>query len=127
MVFSVATVNFDDHVKNFGFLMNPAGRWRQAPAYDVTYAENDAWTRQHQMSVRGKFRGITRGDLLEVGETFDVPAGGREIVGAVEEAVRGWRERAGEAGVPGEMVDRIEGRLVLTRAFGRGSCRRRGG
>ena len=50
MVFSVATVNFDDHVKNFGFLMNPAGRWRLAPAYDVTYAENDAWTRQHQMS-----------------------------------------------------------------------------
>ena len=54
MVFSVATVNFDDHVKNFGFLMNPVGRWRLAPAYDVTYAESDAWTRQHQLSVRGQ-------------------------------------------------------------------------
>lgn len=127
MVFSVATVNFDDHVKNFGFLMNPAGRWRLAPAYDVTYAENDAWTRQHQMSVRGKFRGITRGDLLEVADLFDVPRAGREIVGAVEEVVGGWRKWAREAGVPGGMVDRVEGRLVLTRAFGRGSCRRRGG
>ena len=108
MVFSVATVNFDDHVKNFGFLMNPAGHWRLAPAYDVTYAENNAWTRQHQMSVRGKFRGITRGDLLEVGEMFDVPGGGREIVAAVEEAVGGWREQARAAGVPGEMVDWVE-------------------
>ena len=76
MVFSVATVNFDDHVKNFGFLMNAAGRWRLAPAYDVTYAESDAWTRQHQMSVRGKFRGITRGDLLQVGGNVRC-AGGR--------------------------------------------------
>ena len=113
MVFHVATVNFDDHVKNFGFLMNRAGRWRLAPAYDVTYAENDRWTRQHQMSVRGKFRGITRGDLLEVGEIFDVPGGGREIVAAVEEAVGGWREQARAAGVPGEMVEWVEGRVGI--------------
>ena len=111
MVFHVAAVNFDDHVKNFGFLMNRAGRWRLAPAYDVTYAENDAWTRQHQMSVRGKFREVTRGDLLEVGEIFDVPRGGREIVAAVEEAVGGWREQARAAGVPGEMAERVGGRI----------------
>ena len=111
MVFHLATVNFDDHVKNFGFLMNRASRWSLAPAYDVTYAENDAWTRQHQMSVRGKFRNITRGDLLEVGEIFDVPGGGREIVAAVEEAVGGWREQARAAGVPGEMVGWVGGRV----------------
>ncbi len=111
MVFAVATVNFDDHVKNFGLLMNPAGRWRLAPAYDVTYAENDAWTRQHQMSVNGKFREITRRDLLEVGDMFDVPGGGREIVAEVVEAVAGWREQARAAGVPGEMVEWIQRRL----------------
>lgn len=111
MVFSVATVNFDDHVKNFGFLMDPAGQWRLASAYDVTYAESDAWTRQHQMSVRGKFREITRGDLLEVGEMFDVPGAGREVVGAVEEAVGGWREQARAAGVPDEMVEWVAGRI----------------
>ena len=105
-------------MKNFGFLMNRAGRWRLAPAYDVTYAENDRWTRQHQMSVRGKFRGITRGDLLEVGEIFDVPGGGREIVAAVEEAVGGWREQARAAGVPGEMAEWVGGRVA-----GPGKCR----
>ena len=115
MVFSVATVNFDDHVKNFGFLMDSAGRWHLAPAYDVTYAENDAWTRQHQMSVRGKFRGITRRDLLEVGEMFDVPDGGREIIAAVEEAVRSWRELARAADVPGEMVRWVGERIGIPR------------
>ena len=113
MAFSVATVNFDDHVKNFGFLMSPAGRWRLAPAYDVTYAENEAWTRQHQMSVNGRFRGITRRDLLEVGERFDVPDGGRGIVAAVEEAAGGWGERAREAEVPREMARWVEGRLGI--------------
>jgi len=111
MVFAVATVNFDDHVKNFGFLMNPAGRWRLAPAYDVTYAENDAWTRQHQMSVNGKFRRITRRDLLEVAELFDVPRGGREIVEEVFEAVGGWQHHARAADVPNEMVEWVGGRL----------------
>ena len=111
MVFAVATVNFDDHVKNFGLLMNPAGRWRLAPAYDVTYAENDAWTRQHQMSVNGKFREITRRDLLEVGNMFDVPGRGREIVAEVVEAVAGWREQARAAGVPGDLVEWIQQRL----------------
>lgn len=113
LVFHVATVNFDDHVKSFGFLMNRAGRWRLAPAYDVTYAENDRWTRQHQMSVRGKFSGITRSDLLEVGEIFDVPGGGREIVAAVEEAVGGWREQARAAGVPDEMAAWVGGRVGI--------------
>ena len=111
MVFAVATVNFDDHVKNVGFLMNPAGSWRLAPAYDLTYAENDAWTRQHQMSGNGKFREITRRDLLEVGATFDVPRDGREIIGEVAEAVGEWRRHALAAGVPGDMVDWIQGRL----------------
>ena len=48
MVFSLATVNYDDHLKNFAFLMDPQGRWTLSPAYDVAYAENDGWTRQHR-------------------------------------------------------------------------------
>ena len=111
MVFNVATVNFDDHVKNFAFLMDPSGRWRLAPAYDLTYAENDAWTRQHQMSVNGRFRGITRADLLRVGRMFDVPAAGRRIIEQVVAALGGWRAHAAAAGVPEEMTAFLEGRF----------------
>ena len=36
--FNIVTVNQDDHVKNLAFLMNEQGRWRLAPAYDLTHA-----------------------------------------------------------------------------------------
>ena len=111
MVFNVATVNFDDHVKNFGFLMDPQGRWRLAPAYDVTYAENEAWTRQHQMSVNGKFRGITRGDLLQVGRNYDLPEDGSTIIDEVIDALGRWQELATAAGVPDSMVEQLECRF----------------
>ncbi|MCY3613147.1 MAG: hypothetical protein OXH51_16605 [Gemmatimonadetes bacterium] len=49
--------------------------------------------------------------MIEVGELFDVPKGGREIVEQVAGAVADWRRLAGEAGVPDEMVEWIESRL----------------
>ena len=120
MVFNVATVNFDDHVKNFAFLMDREGRWRLAPAYDLTYAENDGWTRQHQMSVNGRFRGVRRADLLRVGSTFDVPAAGRRIIEQVMDALDGWSACTDAAGVPEEMAtfldDRFEREIGLSRS-----------
>ena len=92
MVFHVATVNFDDHVKNFGFLMNRAGRWRLAPAYDVTHAENDRWTRQHQMSVRGKIPGH---------HAWRPAGGGRDLRCAGGRARDRGRGRGGGLGVAG--------------------------
>ncbi len=110
MVFSVATVNYDDHVKNFAFLMDDSGAWRLSPAYDVAYAENDNWTRQHQMSVMGKFKDISPEDLTRVGSEFDVPSDGAPIIDEVREALEGWRGFAVEAGVPAVMIDFLEGR-----------------
>ena len=111
MVFNVATVNFDDHVKNFGFLMNSQGRWRLAPAYDVTYAESEAWTRQHQVSINGKFRGITRSHLLQVGKNYDLPDDGSTIIDEVIDSLSHWREYATAVGVPDSMVEHLECRF----------------
>lgn len=111
MVFSVATVNFDDHLKNFAFLMGQDGEWRISPAYDVAFAENDAWTRQHQMSVNGRFREIRRTDLMAVAQAFDVPAKGRDIIDEVLASLELWRGEAQDAGLPPQEVDWFEGRL----------------
>lgn len=111
MVFNVATVNFDDHVKNFGFLMDLGGRWRLAPAYDVTYAENEAWTRQHQMSVNDKFRTITRSDLLQVGKNYDLPEDGSAVIDQVVDSLSRWQDFASAAGVPDRMVEHLECRF----------------
>ena len=36
MAFNVRLGNQDDHSKNFSFLLDAKGRWRLAPAYDLT-------------------------------------------------------------------------------------------
>lgn len=111
MVFSVATVNYDDHLKNFAFLMDETGRWRLSPAYDVAFAENEAWTRQHQMSVAGRFRGITRSELLEVGHQFDVPGGGDSILDEVLDSVADFPAESREAGVAPDLIRTFTDRL----------------
>ena len=61
MVFNVVARNQDDHVKNIAFLMDQAGRWSLAPAFDLTYGYNPAarWTATHQMTLNGKRDGFT--------------------------------------------------------------------
>ncbi len=79
MAFNVAARNCDDHTKNHSFLLDgPDAGWRLSPAYDVTYAYNPTgeWTYQHLMGVGGKFRDITRDDLLAVADRFRVPRRG---------------------------------------------------
>lgn len=39
LVFSVATINFDDHLENFAFQMDSDGKWKLSPAYDVVYEQ----------------------------------------------------------------------------------------
>ena len=53
MVFNVMARNYDDHTKNFSFLLKQGQSWELAPAYDVTHAHNPRgrWTYQHLMSV----------------------------------------------------------------------------
>lgn len=113
MVFNVLGSNNDDHTKNHAFLMKPDGTWMLSPAYDVTFAYNPAsiWTRQHLMSVNGKFAGITREDLHVVGEQFQVP-GYRAIVREVEHVVASWPEFAAEARLPKPRVEEVHKRLL---------------
>ncbi|MDA8040377.1 MAG: type II toxin-antitoxin system HipA family toxin [Actinomycetota bacterium] len=101
MVFNVAAANCDDHTKNFSFLLPEGGRWRLAPAYDVTHAHAPAsrWTRQHLMAVNGRTTRITRADVREVGDRFSVPAAS-DIVEQVLDAVARWPTFADEAGLP---------------------------
>ena len=109
MVFNVAAVNQDDHVKNLAFLMTPDGRWRLSPAYDMTFAKGGHWTRTHQMTVNGKDDAITREDLLAVGAKMDVPKNGAEIIAEVDAALDLWEREAKTVDVPREWIERISG------------------
>jgi serine/threonine-protein kinase HipA len=108
MVFNVAAANCDDHTKNHSFILPHDAAWMLSPAYDVTHAfsPTSRWTRQHLMSVNGKSFDITRADIVEVADRFQIP-GASAIVHDVLDAVHSWSGFALEAGVPRDTVSSI--------------------
>jgi serine/threonine-protein kinase HipA len=116
VVFNVAGVNQDDHVKNLSFLMDGTGTWYLSPAYDLVFSRGQGWTRFHQMTVRGKREGITRKDLEKLGSAFGIGRAAGTIIDQVGEALGGWEEVAAEAGVPDQWVREI-GSALRERGF----------
>lgn len=102
MIFNVAAVNQDDHVKNISFLMDKTGKWMLAPAYDITfsYDVNNKWLSAHQMLVNGKKDNITAADLLECGKRMDISTKKcKNIIEDVVGAVDMWEQLADDAGI----------------------------
>lgn len=67
--FNVLANNTDDHNKNFSFLLEEGGTWKLSPAYDITFIFNRYGTgpeTDHCLSIAGKYRDITRTDLIEL-------------------------------------------------------------
>ena len=102
MIFNVLASNHDDHVKNISFLMDRAGKWRLAPAYDITFAYDSVnkWISAHQMTVNGKGSGITDEDLAICGKKMDISSVKcKRIREEVRRAVDEWPGFAEKAGV----------------------------
>lgn len=114
MVFNVVVRNQDDHTKNISFLMDPNGKWRLSPAYDMGFAYNPAgaWTATHQMSINGKFDDLTRNDLLEFAAANNIK-NAPEIIDQICETASGWPELAKKCGVPQTMINAIVPHLLL--------------
>jgi len=110
MVFNLVARNQDDHVKNIAFLMDKRGRWRLAPAFDVTYAYNPDgdWTSRHQMTVNGKRDDFTLGDLEHCAESASIAKSKvKPILEQVRTAVARWPEFADPAKVDPTWRDAI--------------------
>lgn len=114
MTFNVMASNCDDHTKNHSFILAEFGSWQLAPAYDVTHAYSPAseWTHQHLMSVNGKFKGITREDLLAVANRFGIGTA-KKVIHEVGEAVSNWMGFARETGVDHNEASKIKGHHII--------------
>lgn len=114
MVFNVVIRNQDDHTKNISFLMNKDGHWTLSPAYDIAYAYNPhgRWTSQHQMSVNGKFDGITRNDLLASATRNNIK-NASEIIDKVVEMCATWPNIALNCGIPSMVINKIHSNFNL--------------
>lgn len=94
--FNVFAHNRDDHSKNVSFLMDQRGRWRLAPAYDLTYSQSGHG--YHSMTVAGEGLKPGKGHLLELAADFNL-SDAEKVIAEVEYAVKSWADFAEEAGV----------------------------
>jgi serine/threonine-protein kinase HipA len=113
MVFNVIARNCDDHTKNFAFLMDKAGNWRLAPAYDVchAYRPESEWVSQQSLSVNGKRKNIGKEDLLEVARSMNVKKA-QAIIAHIAATVNNWVHYAKEVEVDTKLTDAISSTLI---------------
>ncbi|RZT35553.1 type II toxin-antitoxin system HipA family toxin [Cupriavidus agavae] len=106
MIFNVVGRNQDDHVKNFAFLMSPAGEWRLSPAYDLTFSAGTGYTLQHQMTIGGKSDDFAVEDLVAFGKAYGV-INPKAVIARTVEAFSGWAALARDWNVaPNEIAAR---------------------
>ena len=67
MIFNWIFGNKDDHTRNFSYLMDSEGKWRGAPAYDLTFSSNS----KHQMMFNyTNGYDLTKQKLVETAQEF---------------------------------------------------------
>ena len=116
MAFNIVARNQDDHVKNIACLMNKAGEWSLAPAFDMTYSFNPsgAWTASHQMTLNGKRDNFTLEDFNACAKSASMKRGrAAKIVAEVQATVSEWKSFAETAGVPDAVREKIQRMLNL--------------
>lgn len=108
MVFNVLATNYDDHTKNFSFILKKGESWRLAPAYDLCFSfnENNHWISKQTLSVNGKRLGITKSDLLLIAKDNNIKKG-EKIIEEINLVVKSWNEYANKAKVKPELQQRI--------------------
>lgn len=115
-VFNVIARNQDDHAKNTSYLMDEKGNWRLSPAYDITYANGQGFTKNHQMSVVGKIRDITRDDIYKLAEKTRLSKHRQdEIIAQVIDTVSTFKNKAKILGINQKLVELVDHDFLISR------------
>jgi serine/threonine-protein kinase HipA len=112
MVFNVLATNYDDHTKNFSFLLKKDETWRLAPAYDVCFSfdETNFWVTKQTLSVNGKREGISKQDFLKIAKENNIKKGAN-IIEEMISVISSWPNYSKIAGVRVDLSKRIEENL----------------
>lgn len=114
-VFNVIARNQDDHAKNFSFLMDESGKWSLSPAYDITFANGEKYTANHQMSIGAKLNNFTRKDLIAFGLSLEIKESAvKEIIQQTIEVLSSFSQRAKEIEIRDDLIRLVETGLRLT-------------
>ena len=112
MVFNVLATNYDDHTKNFSFILKKGQKWRLAPAYDLCYAfdETNHWVSQQTLSINGKRKQITKEDLLKIAKENSIKKG-ESIINELNATINKWKDFAHQANVREDLILKIHSNL----------------
>lgn len=106
--FNVFMHNRDDHSKNISYLMDSAGNWQLAPAYDLTYSNSSHG--MHSTTVAREGINPGKSHLLELAKEFRMKNGAL-IIEQVTDAISQWKSDAKDAGVTNESMSLIEKKI----------------
>jgi len=107
--FNILAHNRDDHAKNVSFLMDDAGRWLLAPAYDLTFSFGPGG--EQTMTVMGEGKEPVVQHLRALGEKHALRNTGI-IIDQVQSAVSRWHIYAEESGVTAKSAKMIAARIA---------------
>jgi len=98
MILNILAFNFDDHAKNFAYLMDRNGKWSLSPAYDVTYSKGAM--KSHTTTIAGKDLHITRADVLKIAKIQSIkPMVATKIIDECIKVAKTFQEKAIGLGV----------------------------
>ncbi len=108
VVFNILISNTDDHLRNHGFLYDPAGGWRLAPAYDLNPVPVDIKPRILTTAIDEEDGTASLEIALETAAHYKLKADmARRIMREVGSAVAGWRKQAAALGLSKNAIDRM--------------------
>lgn len=92
MIFSLLASNYDDHLRNHGFLMREPGRWSLSPAYDVNPVPEIDRARMTKTAIAEDQPEPSIAGALEAAERFGLnPTESKAMLNEIFTAVSGWR------------------------------------
>ena len=116
MVFNVLAHNRDDHTRQHAYLMNEAGEWRLAPAYDLTFSTGPGG--EHYLAVEHEGRNPTRAHVERIGQRHGISARTvATIIGEVRATLSAWPRHAAELGVKASRQEVTDGLAAIDNGF----------
>jgi serine/threonine-protein kinase HipA len=93
LIFSLLASNYDDHLRNHGFLMHAPGRWTLSPAYDINPVPEIDRARLGKTAITEDQEEPTIASALAAAPRFGLKASeAKQILRIIFTAVSDWRK-----------------------------------
>ena len=108
MVFNVLATNYDDHTKNFSFILKKDEAWKLAPAYDLCFSfdPTNHWVSKQTLSVNGKRLEITKNDFMTIAKENNIKKA-EKIIQDINAIVKNWNKYAEQVEVRNDLKEKI--------------------